>query len=411
MSTLSICMIVRDEEKNIKRCLESIKDVDEIIIVDTGSKDKTVSHSLKYTKNVYYKKWTDDFSDARNFAFSLATKDYIMWLDADEVVENLKDIYSVIKKLKGKACFLTLKFNDFYTEDISQLRIVPNIKVDHWFENRIHEQLIYTVHKNNIEYAYSNVKIIHFGYTEEKVQASLKRNLKLLEKEIVDRPDNVDIRIFLIRTLYELKQTDRAKEEALYVINNTQDETIKNYFQGMINVMENSNCNWFDPNKDKISIIIRNNGTGYRNDCLDTIKKYTKLNYEICDHYEDLAGKIVVYMDDNILVTPEWDIGIVDAFNINIDISLVSVLKNKGENIVKPLFNFNKETIHENIENFSKIIRMSNKDVCYLIDKVDCNFVALKREFVDNHYGMLDSTVINTIQKKVIASDVFVYQI
>jgi glycosyltransferase involved in cell wall biosynthesis len=114
MSTLSICMIVRDEEKNIKRCLESIKDVDEIIIVDTGSKDKTVSHSLKYTKNVYYKKWTDDFSDARNFAFSLATKDYIMWLDADEVVENLKDIYSVIKKLKGKACFLTLKFNDFY---------------------------------------------------------------------------------------------------------------------------------------------------------------------------------------------------------------------------------------------------------------------------------------------------------
>jgi hypothetical protein len=144
---------------------------------------------------------------------------------------------------------------------------------------------------------------------------------------------------------------------------------------------------------------------------IDTIKKYTKLNYEICDHYEDLAGKIVVYMDDNILVTPEWDIGIVDAFNINIDISLVSVLKNKGENIVKPLFNFNKETIHENIENFSKIIRMSNKDVCYLIDKVDCNFVALKREFVDNHYGMLDSTVINTIQKKVIASDVFVYQI
>lgn len=82
--TISLCMIVRDEEKVLKRCLESVKDLtDEIIIVDTGSKDKTKNIASQYG-NVYDFEWCDDFSKARNYAFSKASKDYIIWLDADD---------------------------------------------------------------------------------------------------------------------------------------------------------------------------------------------------------------------------------------------------------------------------------------------------------------------------------------
>jgi glycosyltransferase involved in cell wall biosynthesis len=94
---LSLCMIVRDEEAVIGRCLNSIKDaVDEIIIVDTGSTDKTIQICSMIGATVYTYVWNDDFSAARNYAFSLATKDLIMWLDADDIVEP-NEVARIIK--------------------------------------------------------------------------------------------------------------------------------------------------------------------------------------------------------------------------------------------------------------------------------------------------------------------------
>ena len=79
MITISLCMIVKNEEAVLARCLESVKDVvDEIIIVDTGSTDKTKQIAYRYTQNVYDFEWIDDFSAARNYSFSKATKDYQM---------------------------------------------------------------------------------------------------------------------------------------------------------------------------------------------------------------------------------------------------------------------------------------------------------------------------------------------
>lgn len=80
-------MIVKNEEKRLPRCLECVKHlVDEIIIVDTGSEDNTKAIALSYTDKVFEFEWIDDFSAARNFAFSKATQQYIMWLDADDVI-------------------------------------------------------------------------------------------------------------------------------------------------------------------------------------------------------------------------------------------------------------------------------------------------------------------------------------
>ena len=85
---LSLCMIVRNEEKNLEKCLESVKEVvDEIIILDTGSTDRTKEIAAKYTPHVYDYEWQNDFAAARNASMEKATKDFIIWLDADDVID------------------------------------------------------------------------------------------------------------------------------------------------------------------------------------------------------------------------------------------------------------------------------------------------------------------------------------
>ncbi len=89
MITISLCMIVKNEEAVLSRCLDSVADlVDEIIIVDTGSTDKTKEIAKRYTDKIYDFEWIDDFSAARNFSFSKATMDYIYVADADEVIDE-----------------------------------------------------------------------------------------------------------------------------------------------------------------------------------------------------------------------------------------------------------------------------------------------------------------------------------
>ena len=89
MVTISLCMIVRDEEAVLARCLDSVKEaVDELVIVDTGSRDRTLEIAGRYTKNIVEIAWTDDFAAARNASFSRGTMDYCMWLDADDVMKE-----------------------------------------------------------------------------------------------------------------------------------------------------------------------------------------------------------------------------------------------------------------------------------------------------------------------------------
>lgn len=89
MPTISLCMIVKNEEAVLERCLDSIADLmDEIIIVDTGSTDRTKEIASKYTTKIYDYQWTNDFSAARNFSFSKASMEYIYAADADEVLDE-----------------------------------------------------------------------------------------------------------------------------------------------------------------------------------------------------------------------------------------------------------------------------------------------------------------------------------
>ncbi|BBF41672.1 glycosyl transferase, group 2 family protein [Lachnospiraceae bacterium KM106-2] len=89
MITISLCMIVKNEEDNLGNCLESVKEaVDEIIIVDTGSTDRTKEIASRYTDKIFDFTWIDDFSAARNESFRHATMDYLLWLDADDIIKK-----------------------------------------------------------------------------------------------------------------------------------------------------------------------------------------------------------------------------------------------------------------------------------------------------------------------------------
>lgn len=89
MITVSVCMIVKDEERILARCLDCLKQIaDEIIIVDTGSQDRTKEIAARYTDKIYDYKWENNFAKARNYSFSKATMDYIYAADADEVIDK-----------------------------------------------------------------------------------------------------------------------------------------------------------------------------------------------------------------------------------------------------------------------------------------------------------------------------------
>lgn len=145
--TLSVCLIVRDEEQVLARCLDCVKQfADEIIIVDTGSKDKTLQIAATYTGKIYRFEWSDDFSAARNFAFSKATCDYVMWLDADDVItaENCKHIRNLINEGGFDMAYLPYAAtfdNDNPTFVYNRERIFLR-SLDYRFSGAVHEAVV-----------------------------------------------------------------------------------------------------------------------------------------------------------------------------------------------------------------------------------------------------------------------------
>lgn len=88
MITISLCMIVKNEASTLARCLDSVGDLaDEIVLVDTGSTDRTIEIASAYTDRIFHFPWCDDFAAARNYSFDQARMDYCLWLDADDVLE------------------------------------------------------------------------------------------------------------------------------------------------------------------------------------------------------------------------------------------------------------------------------------------------------------------------------------
>lgn len=184
MIEISLCMIVKNEESILGRCLESVKDfADEIIIVDTGSTDKTKEVATRYGAKLYDFEWCDDFGKARNFSFSKATKDFIFWLDADDYIteENLQKMWELKEELTLAIDTVTMHYslvrdtNGNTTYSLRRNRLVKRSLGFLW-RGRIHEYLEVfgrTMH--------SDISIYH-----DKQKPHTQRNIaifKLMEQE------------------------------------------------------------------------------------------------------------------------------------------------------------------------------------------------------------------------------------
>ena len=179
--TLSVCLIVRNEIEVIGRCLNcAAKIADEIVVVDTGSNDGTVEEARKFTEDIYFFEWCDDFSAARNFALSKATCDFVMWLDADDIItdENCKKIKELLTGspefdmayLKYAAAFDGSKPTFVYYRE----RILRRSK-NYRFCGAVHEAV-----SPEGKIVYSDAEIHHKKIKENEPL----RNLAILQKQI-----------------------------------------------------------------------------------------------------------------------------------------------------------------------------------------------------------------------------------
>ncbi|MCD7726252.1 MAG: glycosyltransferase family 2 protein [Clostridiales bacterium] len=172
MITVSLCMIVKNEEKVLGRCLDSIADLaDEIVIVDTGSTDGTKRIAAKYTEQIYDFTWVGDFAAARNFAFSKAGMDYIYSADADEVLDERNR--QAFRRLKETLLPEIEIVQMYYTNQLShgtiynydkELRpkLFKRVRAFRW-QGAIHEQ----VGLEPVVYD-SEIEIIHLPETNHK---------------------------------------------------------------------------------------------------------------------------------------------------------------------------------------------------------------------------------------------------
>ncbi|WP_082967422.1 glycosyltransferase [Paenibacillus oryzae] len=181
MITISLCMIVRNEEEELEKCLSSVKDIaDEIVIVDTGSTDRTKEIAAQFTDRILDFKGNDDFSAARNYAFRQATQQYILWLDADDYISDKdRQLFLELKKtLDFEADSITMHYNRAFdekgnvTSSVRQNRLVRRDRNFQWIGN-VHEYLAVWGTIRHSEVSINNSK--NKTFTDRNLQMYLKR--------------------------------------------------------------------------------------------------------------------------------------------------------------------------------------------------------------------------------------------
>ena len=191
-------MIVRNEEAHLQTCLESVADlVDEMIVVDTGSTDRTKAIAEECGAHVYEFTWVDSFAAARNESLRYASGDWIFWVDADEklddknrrfrhLFDNLKDenMAYVMRQ------FSKLEAATHGAAQVDQVRLFRN-RADIRWEYRVHEQILLSVRRSGGDVSLTDIVIDHVGFSDPQTQGpKVEHSLHCLELELKEHPED-----------------------------------------------------------------------------------------------------------------------------------------------------------------------------------------------------------------------------
>lgn len=380
---ISLCMVVKDEEKLLERCLKSVKlYVDEIIIVDTGSTDNTVEIAKKYTDNVYFFKWINDFSKARNFAQSFATGEWIIYLDADEYVEeeNFKTSIQLLKDTPQDNCndaYVVNQINlmgDSY-QNIGKCPTTRIYKNQEYlkFNRRIHEQLV--KEKSNFIIGSIDLNIYHTGYVSEIIERKnkSKRNIDLILLELKENESSFDY--------YNLANEYLALEKI--------ELALKYYFKAY-NSEENKKKLWIPLNVERLIY------------CLIDLKKYNDAEKVVNEAISEW-GNIVDFQSQKGIIK-----FLKNELNDSIEI-FEEVIKPKKRMEVLANFTyrdfipysflgqmyFKNGDIQRSIENYSKAVKFNKEDISVL-----SNFYKI---LIDNVSG---KEFIDFVDRNIIKNDI-----
>lgn len=234
---LSVCIIAKNESKMIEDCLKSVSGIsNEIIVVDTGSTDKTKEIASLYTDKIYHFGWNDDFATARNYSLSLAKNKFILVIDCDERLINPEVLLKTINNISDEVGGIMVKVvsynnqkegKDVYNSKMIRLfRNNKNIR----FEGIIHEQVANSIINNGLKLIDSDIEFIHEGYNHDALtmQIKQKRNLVLLIRQNNAKPNNAYNLFQLARTYLALKDLENAELSIQKAINfSNQDDSVR----------------------------------------------------------------------------------------------------------------------------------------------------------------------------------------
>ncbi len=222
---ISLCMIVRDEEEWLGRCLAAVQDgVDEMIIVDTGSRDATVEIARSFGATVLFHEWTGDFSEARNIGLNAASGDWIVWLDADEIFAE--GDAAKMRELAGRTWRECYRMDMVHflgdADDGEQAMHAPwklfRNRPEYRFKDRIHEQIghAFPGYLLDERFEHAPLRIDHYGYLGQvRVdRGKSDRNLKLLLSQLEDGEDSAFVH-FNVGSEYSVILTEEAQAKAL----------------------------------------------------------------------------------------------------------------------------------------------------------------------------------------------------
>lgn len=202
---VSLTMIVRNEESNLPACLESVRGLfDEIVVVDTGSTDRTAAIARSFGARVFDFVWVNDFAAARNAALARATGDYAFWLDADDVLDppqraalrTLLDGLGLGPGPDGEAAYVVRCSCDPDKDGgggetvVDHIRLFP-LREDVRWGYRVHEQILPALRRADVPVRWTDVTVRHTGYTDPPLRRrKLARDEAILLEELAERPDD-----------------------------------------------------------------------------------------------------------------------------------------------------------------------------------------------------------------------------